>query len=298
MRVVSWVIYAFCRLLSYLPFSVLYLLSDISYFVVYYLVGYRRKVVRVNLTNAFPEKEKQEIIRIERGFYRHLTDTSFELYKMWRMSEKEMRRRCVFRNPEVPARYLAEGRGVIAVLGHYGNWEWLSSYALWIEGHEFLELYKPLHNPVLDKMMQKIRSRFGARPVPKASVLRVIRQCLDDKKSFVAGFIGDQTPNSENLRYWMDFLHQETPVLPGTEKIARKYGLPVVTVSMNKVKRGYYEVIFTDLCSDPMALPAGRLTECHMRILEASIRRQPELWLWSHRRWKYKRTNENTEYGA
>ena len=272
-----------------LPFRVLYWLADVNYVLLYHVVRYRRRVVRENLCRSFPEKTAREIRRIEKGYYRHMADLTVESYKLWHMSEREMKRRCVFRNTELPRRYFAEGRSVIGVLGHYGNWEWLSSFSLWEDEADFLVLYKPIHDKVINDMTYVMRSRFGAIPVDKKDALRVIARYRSEGKLFLAGFIGDQTPNQANLNFWMEFLHQDTPVLLGTERIATKYDLPVVSVRMRKVRRGFYEVEFVDVCAHPRELEPGELTRRHTRLLESFIREEPEYWLWSHRRWKHRR---------
>ncbi len=279
---------------SKLPLAVLYLFSDISWLVVYYVIRYRRKVVRMNLMHAFPEKSLEEVIRIEKKFYRHLCDLFVESYHLGHMTEKDIRRRCVFTNPAVVQRYFDEGKSVIAVLGHYGNWEWMASYGLWMPGDvDFFTLYKPLHDEVADRAMFRIRSRFRAKPVPKNDILRKIVENRRAGRLFLAGFIGDQTPNAANLNFWMEFLNQDTPVLFGTEKIARKFDIPVVSLRMRKVKRGYYEVDFINICDQPNCLESGELTRMHTRRLENNIREVPELWLWSHKRWKHKRVSQD-----
>ena len=285
----SYILYAVFWLISFLPFPVLYGVADVNYLILYYLVRYRRKVVRSNLQHAFPEKTEDEIRYVEKKFYRHLADLSIESYKLWHLSERAIRERCVFKNTDIPRKYFEAGRSVIGVLGHYGNWEWMSSYSLWSGGVDFLPLYKPIHDKVMDRMTKRIRSRFGAIPIPREEVLRVINRYRTAGRLFLSGFIGDQTPNRHNLHFWMNFLNQETPVLLGTEKIARKYNFPVVSVRMRKVRRGYYEVEFVDLCANPAELEPGALTIMHTRLLESYIREEPEWWLWSHKRWKHKR---------
>lgn len=243
-----------------------------------------------NLARSFPEKSLWERKDIERRFYRHLSDFFVEFFKPWHMSAKEIRKRCVFKHAEVLQRYYDKGRPVIGVMGHYGNWEWMTSYALLLNpAVSFYTLYKPLHNRVLDKMMLRIRSRFGAKPIPRNDVLRVIVRDLQAKRVFLAAFIGDQTPNVYNLNFWTTFLNQDTPVLLGTEKIATKFNIPVISLTTRKVRRGYYEVEFVNLCENPGDLNPGVLTELHTRYLEEQIRQYPEYWLWSHRRWKHHR---------
>ncbi len=291
MLMFSYILYGFIWLISFLPLRILYLVADLNYLLLYYVVHYRRGVVRTNLCNSFPEKSLREIKVIERKYYKHLADLSIELYKLWHMSEASIRKRCVFRNTELPQKYFDEGRSVIGVLGHYGNWEWMSSYSLWENDADFLALYKPIRDKMTDRMMKEIRSRFGAVLVAKDDTLRVIARYRSEGRLFLAGFIGDQTPNVHNLNFWTRFLNQDTPVLLGTERIARKYDIPVVSVRMRKVKRGYYEVEFVDVCPHPAELEPGVLTEKHTRLLESFIREEPQYWLWSHKRWKHRREN-------
>ncbi|WP_018337303.1 lysophospholipid acyltransferase family protein [Butyricimonas synergistica] len=287
----SYILYVFIWLISFLPFRMLYVVADMNYVLLYYVFRYRRRVVRVNLCNSFPEKSLKEIVGIERKYYKHMADLTVELYKLWHMSEASIRKRCVFRNTELPQKYFDEGRSVIGVLGHYGNWEWMSSYSLWENDADFLALYKPIRDKMTDRMMKEIRSRFGAVLVAKDDTLRVIARYRSEGRLFLAGFIGDQTPNVHNLNFWTRFLNQDTPVLLGTERIARKYDIPVVSVRMRKVKRGYYEVEFVDVCPHPAELEPGVLTEKHTRLLESFIREEPQYWLWSHKRWKHRREN-------
>lgn len=284
-----YILYGFLWVGGLLPLRILYFFSDIYFYLIYYLLKYRRRVVRANLQHAFPEKDLSEIIKIEKRYYRHLCDFFVEMYKMWHMSDEQIRRRCKFTNPEVIRRYFDQGKSVIGVLGHYGNWEWMSSYSLWENDADFLALYKPIRSKVTDRMMKAIRSKFGAVLVAKDDTLRVIARYRSEKKLFLAGFIGDQTPNVHNLNFWTRFLNQDTPVLLGTERIARKYNFPVVSVRMRKVKRGYYEVEFIDVCANPAGLEPGVLTEMHTRLLESFIREEPQYWLWSHKRWKHKK---------
>lgn len=289
----SYILYGLIWLCSLLPLKILYFFSDILYYVFYYIVRYRRRVVRMNLVNSFPDKTLYEIKCIEKRYYRHMCDIFVELYRMWHMPEKEIRRRCVFKHTEVLQKYYDKGKSVIGVFGHYGNWEWMTSYGLCTSAHvDFYPLYKPIHNKVMDKMMLKIRSRFGAVPVPKNDILRLIVKNKREGKLFFAAFIADQTPNKNNLNFWMDFLNQDTPVFLGTEKIATKFNLPVISLHMRCTRRGYYEVDFVDLCEEPANLEPGELTKMHTRLLEQQIKDVPEMWLWSHKRWKHHRVRE------
>lgn len=292
----SYILYGFIRVYSLLPLRVLYFFSDGYYYLLYYIIRYRRNVVRVNLKKSFPEKDILEIRAIEKRYYRHMCDIFIELYKLWHMSEDEIRRRCVFKHTEVLEKYYDAGKSVIGVFGHFGNWEWMTSYGLWIKKNvDFYPLYKPVHDRVLDRMMLEIRSHFGAKPIPKNDILRLIVKNKQEGKLFFAAFIADQTPNESNLNFWMDFLNQDTPIFMGTEKIATKFNLPVISLHMKCVKRGYYEVDFLSLCDEPAKLKPGELTIMHTRLLEQHIKEVPEMWLWSHRRWKHSRNANGRE---
>ena len=285
----SRIAYGLVWALSFLPLGVLYVLADVLYVVMYRVARYRLGVVRENLRRVFPGMGERERRGVERRFYRHLADVTVELARMWHMGEREMRRRCVFRNAGLVEGYLREGRSVVAALGHYGNWEWMASFALWMEGGDFLVLYKRLRDGVVDGMMRRVRGRFGAVPVERREALRVMARRLGEGRPFLAGFIADQSPNGHNLGFWMDFLGQDTAVLTGAERIARRYGLPVVSVRTRRTRRGYYEVEFVEVCRNPRELEEGEVTRRYTRMLEEEVRREPALWLWSHRRWKHAR---------
>ena len=292
MTILYFVAYSFCYMVSLLPFWVLYRISDLFYVLLYHIIKYKRKVVRNNLRISFPQKGENEILAIEKKFYAFLCDQFVETIKLCSITEKGINKRMAFEGlPEMVSELENENKNfAFLYMGHYGNWEWMSSYSLWMPREfDFFTLYKPLHNAVADKMMIRLRSRFGAKPVPKNDILRRIVENKRNGRLFLAGFIGDQTPNRANLNFWMEFLNQDTPILVGTEKIARKFGLPVISLKMRKVRRGYYEVDFVDVCSDPGQLEPGELTRIHTRLLERYIREVPELWLWSHKRWKLTR---------
>lgn len=288
----SYIVYGFIWLISLLPLCVLYLFSDIIYFVLYYIVGYRRKVVETNLKNSFPEKSEEELKVIRKKFYHHLCDLSIETFKLLNMSQKSVKKRCRYNNADVVNKYFDEGKNVMIVLGHYGNFEWLCCFSLFNSRPVFLPLYKPLHNKVLDKMYIKIRSSFGAIPVPKNESLRAMMKYSRQGDPTMTCFIADQTPNKHNLNYWTNFLNQDTPVLEGTGRIAHKMGQVVVFARMRKIKRGYYEVDMYPICEDPKNTSAEEITERHTRELEKMIMEDPEYWLWSHKRWKHKRPAE------
>jgi len=284
----SYLAYALFRFLSIFPLWAIYIFSDIVFFVVYRILAYRKQIVNQNLRNAFPDKTPQEIRKIKKEFYHHFCDSFVETIKLWNISKKEIMRRCICKNPDFLNQYKAQGKSVIAVTGHYGNWEWLSSFAIYNIG-DFLPIYKPLHNKVFDKMYIKIRERFGAQTLAKNDTLRTMIKHKKQNHFTVTAFIGDQTPNRKNLHYWTNFLNQETPILQGTERIAKKLDQAVVYCKMTKVKRGYYEYEFIPITDQPKETGENEITELHTRLLENIINENPSYWLWSHKRWKHKR---------
>lgn len=288
-NIFSYFIYGLLWLISLLPFRILYFFSDTFYFLVRYVFRYRRKVIDMNLKNSFPEKTEKERHIIRNNFYHHFCDTIFETIKLLNMSEQCIKKRCKFKNPDFADDFFDKERGVVIVSGHFCNWEWASSFPVWNKKCDFLPIYKPLHNKVLDKMYIKMRSRFGGQPLPKKDTLRVMIKEKLDMKSSMTCFVGDQTPTKNNIHYWTDFLNQDTPVFIGVERIAKKLDQPVYYSNLSKIKRGYYEVGMHLICDKPKEMAEFAITEIHTRMLERDILANPAYWLWSHKRWKHSR---------
>lgn len=284
----SYIAYGFIKLLSYLPLRVLYIFSDIIFFIVYHVVGYRKQVVHTNLKNAFPHKSHKEIKKIGREFFSHFCDSFIETIKLWTISEKEIKKRCKFLKPDFFDQYKESGQSVMAILGHYGNWEWMTSFPAWKDVN-LLPIYKPLHNKVFDKLYIQLRERFGAKTLPKDDTLRTMLRYRSEKEFTVTVFLGDQTPRKESIHYWTKFLNQDTPILQGTERIAKKLNQAVVFINMQKVKRGYYEVDFIPLFDNPKETEENEISEKHTRVLDEIITQNPAYWLWSHKRWKHRK---------
>jgi len=278
----------FIYVLSALPFPLLYAISDVLFLVLYYIIGYRKKITTTNLRNAFPEKSDAEIQTIIIKYYRHLCDIILETFKLFSMRRSELTKRCRIINYELYFDILSGQRSIIVALGHQGNWEWLGAATATRGDGPLQVIYKPLSNPYFDGLMKKIRSRFGATPIPDKDVLR---QMIATKGSLsTTAFISDQTPPPDHA-FWINFLNQDTPVFIGTEKLARRLNYPVLFAAMRKVKRGYYEVEVLRVCDEPAESDPGSITTAHTRLLEEQIIKQPETWLWSHRRWKHQRHN-------
>lgn len=283
-------LYAVAYLLALLPFSVLYLISDILFFLIYYLVGYRRKLVRRNLKNAFPEKSNQQIVRLERKFYHHLCDYFVETLKTLRLSDKEVSRRMKFENPEIINRLTSDGKSCILSLGHYGNWEWVTSIVMHFQpGVRQGLIYKQLHNHAFDMLFRKIRSRFNSTPIEQRSFFRKMIKLQNAGETIVVGFLTDQRPPVYHDRYWTTFLHQDTLVQTGMEKVATRLGCSIVYLDVEKVKRGHYSGKFYVITPDASVEPESVIMERYIRKLEETVLKEPAYYLWSHNRWKFKR---------
>jgi KDO2-lipid IV(A) lauroyltransferase len=273
--------------ISLLPFPLLYLLSDGIYFLIFRVLGYRKEVVMNNLRNSFPEKDEAELKAIASKFYRWFCDLTLETLKTLTISPEEVRKRVEFRGMDILQQYAREKRSVILVLGHYGNWELAGArYSQERDIPQLYVIYHPLANARFDRLMHHMRTRHGTKLYTMRETSKAM---IRDKHLLTAtAFIADQTPSPERA-YWMTFLNQDTPVFQGTEGLARKLDKPVIYISITRPERGYYCMSMETLVADPTRTRDGEITEIHTRRLERDIRKYPELWLWTHRRWKHKR---------
>ncbi len=284
------------KAVSHIPFRLLYAISDFLYYPVYYLLRYRRKVVRQNLTSSLPEKSAEEIVRIEKQFYHFLIDTILESTKLNSLSPEEMKRRMVFKGVDRINAMLAGGQSVSAYLGHFGNWEWISSTGLWLKGNA-AQIYHRLRDGAMDDVMQVLRERMGNRCVDMTHTARFMARAKERGEAWIIGFIADQSPRRREAKHFIDFLSHRVPVLTGTEKATKHFGYAACYLSVRRLKRGYYECEFIPLHDDPASLPDFELTHLYFRRLEEDIRRHPELYLWSHNRFKYADTAREEEEG-
>jgi KDO2-lipid IV(A) lauroyltransferase len=286
-KVVYYLVFGIWYMLSLLPLCVHYLFSDFVYLILYRLIGYRVKVVRNNLTTSFPEKSEAEIREIERKFYHRLCDYFVEAVKMMTMSERQIRRRMVFKNTEALNKCFDENQSIALYLGHTFNWEWITSLPLWITKKVHCgELYHALENEAFDKLFLHLRERWGSECIPLVDILRKTIEYKHKQQTTIIGYLGDQVPHWNNIHHWCWFLNHDTPVMTGTERIAIKNRQAIFFLEMTQKKRGYYEAEFKLISRTPEQFKEFEITDIYHQMLEASIRRQPELWLWSHKRWK------------
>lgn len=292
-----YLLLGFWYLLSLLPLWVHYLLGDLLYIIAYQMVGYRKKVVRNNLKTSFPEKTEKELLQIEKGFYHFLGDYLAESIKLMSISRKNLKKRLVFKGTNLVDLCVNEGQSCAVYLGHYCNWEWITSLPLWVTSKaQCGQIYHPLENLVTDLAFLRLRQRFGAVCIPMQDTLRKVLEYQRDKQPIVIGYISDQKPFWTNIHHWVDFLHHDTPVLTGTERIARKVKHAVFYLDVRRIRRGYYEAEFRLITREPQKMPEYRLTDVYYELLEASIRRAPEFWLWSHKRWARTREEFNERF--
>lgn len=277
------------RLLSSLPLSLLYVISTLCFPFVYHIFRYRRKVVRGNIDRSFPELSEKRRRLIELRFYMFFCDYVVETIKLLTIGRKEMMHRMKVEGMDKVEQSLREKDFVFVYLGHYCNWEWISSLPLWRSSEDVhcAQLYRPLKSKWADQLFMEMRTRFGAENISKYDAFRRILSLKKEGRRTVIGFISDQTPTPQNIHDWVEFLHQDTPVVTGTERIARKVDAAIYFADVRRTKRGHYRLRLRPMTENPRELPEYGLTELYMKELESMIRRQPSFWLWTHKRWKY-----------
>lgn len=276
--------YPFIYLIALLPFWALYGLSDVLYQILR-ASGYRKKVILKNLSLSFPGKNQDEIEALCKAYYRYLCDLILEIFKTIRMNESESRKRCIFHSTNWLDKMRDDGKSFIIIMGHYGNWEWAGPGFTLATGYPLVVIYRPLSNLYFERMMTRMRTRFGTRITP---VNLTLRDMVANRGQLTAtAFIADQTAPKDKA-YWMTFLNQNTAVFTGAERLAAKFNYPVVYMNVKRVKRGYYEVFPELLFSSPKETAENEISHAFMKRLEQEIILDPIPWLWSHRRWKHK----------
>jgi KDO2-lipid IV(A) lauroyltransferase len=286
--------YAFLRLISFLPLWVLYLVADFLYYLLFYVVRYRRKIVEDNIHRAFQGKSKEEHQRIAKAFYRHFGDLIVECLKMIYMSPEQLGKRILLKNPEILDKYRKAGRSVVAIGAHYGNWEWTLGIVQHLN-YKTIGVYKPLNNKRFDSYVNKIRSKFGTELVSMREVIRVLLKYNKQKEPTFNVFVADQSPVWEEIQFWTPFMNQLTAVYLGPEKIAKQFDMVVLFGKVKKTGRGRYTVELIPLEENPLKSAEFEITKKIFVMLEDLIREEPEYWLWSHRRWKLTLKRENQE---
>lgn len=269
---------------SLLPLWVLYRISDILYLLIYHVAGYRKKVVLDNLRQAFPDKSPAEIKRLARKYYRNLTDMMVETIKLLTMSKRQLQRRFICDLTVLHELY-AQGKSCQLHLGHNFNWEWANLFCMQGVNYPFLVVYMPITSKPADRLFRHFREKAGSVLLPANDIANSMAPWLD--KQYLIALVADQNPGIARRCYWFRFLNRMTPFYKGPEMTARRHNIPVVFVDIRKVKRGYYKAELKLMFEEPLKEPEGRITEAFVQYLETNIREQPEVWVWSHKRWKH-----------
>lgn len=288
-----YLVYAILWVITLLPLRVLYLISDIIYLIIFYLAGYRKKVVYENLRHAFPEKDEKEIHQIAKKFYLHFSDYLIESAKILHLSTAEINRRFKFKNIDLLNGLFEQNKSVVLVSGHYGNWEWMID-AQSKARHSIFAIYKPLADENFDRLVKNLRLKYGAGAelVSMQNIYKRLYAAHKSGQKVISWFLADQTPPA-NYPFWIDFMNRETPFFSGPAKISKKFDQPIVYMQINKLRRGYYETVFTLLVENPKDFSLEEIIEKYVRKIEEGIKNQPQYWLWTHRRWKHIKENFN-----
>ena len=285
----TFVFIVFVFVIGILPFRVLYFFSDIIYLVLYYIVGYRKSVVRDNIRKCFPDKSEEEIKHLIRLSYKNLSDVIVEGFKAFTMTDRQIKERHKVLNPDILFQIQNNKRGIIAAPCHYGNWEWGSMSPRLYFDHEIVAFYKPLSNPSINRFVNKNRSRTGSFLISIYKTAETFKKFKDQQVIYVMA--ADQSPSNVKKAYWVDFLGRKTAFLHGPELYAKMYNYPVIFTDIQRVKRGYYELWLSVISDNSSECKEGEITSLYAKKLEEAILKKPENYLWSHKRWKLKKNN-------
>lgn len=280
--------YPFLWLVSILPFPIFYALSDVIYFLIYHIIGYRKKTVRNNLALALPHLSEAERRVIEKKFYQHFCDMFLEMAKTMTISEEEINKRFVITNPELVTEYEQKGKSIMLLASHYASWEWLLALnkKLSFQG---VGVYKKLANKYFDKLVVDIRSKYNTKLVVTRETIPLIAN--NQRKGILSmyGMASDQSPKNDRIIHWGNFMGIDVPVHTGAEVLAKKYDLTVLFAKVEKVKRGYYQATLIPLTDDPKSIPNFEITNMFIKEVEKQIHEAPEYYFWTHKRWKHSR---------
>lgn len=281
-------LYPLLWLISILPFRLLYIVSDLVYVLIYYLIGYRRKIVRQNIALALPHLSKKEQLRVEKESYRHLCDMFLEMIKTMTISEQEMNKRFVFTNLDLYLQMEKKQKSIALLCAHYASYEWVISMNKHIDFEGFA-IYKKIANKYFDKLVRDIRSKFKATLISTGQTISVIEKNYKTKHLGVYGFASDQSPQLSKTHHWGTYMGIETPVHTGAEMLAKRYDMNVIFLKVKKIKRGHYEATFEHLFDNPKEVPNYQISDEFLRRVEQQILEAPEYYLWTHKRWKHKK---------
>ena len=281
-------IYPILWIVSMLPFRILYFVSDLLYILMYYVIGYRKKVVKENLNLVFPNKSEAELRIILKRFYHHLCDMIVESIKSMNISIGSMKSRYKFNNLDIITDYEKQNKSIILMCAHYGSWEWIFILQTYTT-HRSYAIYKRLQNKYFDRLVKSIRARYNSYLITTKETFSVMEEARKKGVLSMSGFASDQSPKKGKARYWADFMGINVPVHTGAEALAKKLDMPIVFFSVKRMKRGYYEATFQTLAEKPKSFKDYDITDRFLKLVEAQINEAPEYYLWTHNRWKHRK---------
>ncbi len=279
-------VYPLLWLISILPFKLLYLLSDGFYVLIYHIIGYRKKVVIDNLTLAFPDKSKAELLLIKKRFYHHLCDMMFEAIKSITITKAEMQKRYVFTNVEEIHKLEKEQRSIILFMGHYASWEWIFILQTHVN-HKGYAVYKRLSNKYFDALVKRIRAKYNSHLITTRETIPTLIKAKKNNELTFNGFVFDQSPKLSKAIHWQDFMGVEVPVHVGAEMLAKRLDMVTLFLKVKKIKRGYYKATFSDIIRNTKDYNDYTITDLSLKRVEEQIREAPEFYFWTHKRWKH-----------
>ena len=285
--VIFAITYPFIWLLSRLPMRILYIKSDIFFFIVYYIIRYRKKVVLDNLKLSFPEKSNEELKLMSKKFFKHFMDLVMESVKAFSISEKQILKRYMYKNPELVNTLFKQGKSIALVGAHQANWEWSISLPLVLD-QPITGAYTKLNNKYFEKAVRDSREKFGVIGVKTSETVKRMQYNVANKIQAAYILLSDQSPQPHKTFYWREFFNIKVPVHTGAEMLSKKFDLVVVNYVTKKVKRGYYETEFQLITDSPKEFENYQITDKYIDLTEKNILQQPELYLWSHKRYKHK----------
>lgn len=284
---VYYLVYPLIWLISILPFRALYLISDIFYVLIYYAIGYRKKVVLCNLQIAFPEKSEKELLKIRKKFYHHFVDIFMEMIKTFTISKKELDKHYTYKNIELIRELKKDGKSVILISAHYANWEWIVGMNSFINYNAYAAFTK-VGNPYFNNKIKKTREKFGVTLKQSSKITATMLHNYKNNIQSIYGLLSDQSPQLKKDTYWSNFLNVKVPIHTGGEVLAKKYDMNIVFLDTQKIKRGYYETTLSIITDNAKKHPNFELTEIYLRKIEAQIKLRPEFYFWTHKRFKHK----------
>lgn len=288
MQLLAYIIlYPILWLVSILPFRVLYFVSDVLHVVLYYIIQYRKKVVKDNLRLVFPNKSKKEIQQITKTFYHHLCDMVVESIKSMTISEAELKKRYTFTNIEIVNTLEAKQKSMILMCAHYGSWEWIFILEKYVSSKGYA-IYKRLNNKYFDALVKRIRAKYNTDLITTKETFKVLNEAKQNGEITINGFVSDQSPKPYKAHHWNDFMGIKVPMHTGAELLAKQLNMAVVFFSVKRVKRGYYQTTFKTITENPSEYQDYDITDAFFKLVEAQIHQAPEYYLWTHKRWKHR----------